>query len=243
MGSSGSVVQALAGSTCSQRKGREGWHTAGQCPPMPAWELCRELASILVPLIHSCVTLGKSLTLSVFQSPGLTDGNSGGIGLSERVLRECHEVIHAKKRDKSPQQPGTGKALQITAAIINQAGSSLRGEPEVVAGVRGEDIVLCEVRGHSTWLLGQGTLMARFRSEGPGLKACTANSHPVSERRSYLGPPLSLLPAAYCLHTGLWHCLLGGACHSPSVFWSFWEAVAAMVSCEPTSCYPAEWSQ
>ena len=35
----------------------------------------------------SCVTFGKSLTLSVFQSAGLTDGNSDSISLSQRVVR------------------------------------------------------------------------------------------------------------------------------------------------------------
>lgn len=41
----------------------------------------------------SCVTFGKSLTLSVFHTAGLTDGNSDSINLSQRVVRDnlCKE--------------------------------------------------------------------------------------------------------------------------------------------------------
>lgn len=110
-------------------------------------------------------------------------------------------------------------------------------EPELATAVRDEGSVLHEAGGCSARRIGwsgnsDGQAEGWRRWEGPGPKAQTANYQLAPEHRSYHGLPRSLLlPPTQ------------GDSHSSLKLWSFWGAMSAVASCEPTSCCQAEWSQ
>lgn len=68
-----------------------------------------------------------------------------------------------RRGDRSPQQPGTGDTFRTTTAKITEPCYYYVGELELVAAVGDAGRALSEGVGSSSWLVGQGTLMAKFK--------------------------------------------------------------------------------